>query len=100
MLEYKEITRRGNKCEIQVIHIAKSLAASVSLLSSFESNFKKEIEAIPRVNISHCSDWYKLIINENVATLWHLDMHAEHDRKVGEIIEINKKDIYEDFFNN
>jgi hypothetical protein len=75
------------------------LVTQVSLLGDFENNFIKEIEALPRVNTSHCSDWYKLITNGNVATIWHLDMHAEHDRKVAEIIEVNKKDIYEGFFN-
>lgn len=98
MLQYKEITRRRNKCELEVINIAKSLVASVSLLSEFESNFMREVKALQRVNTSHCSDWYKLIVNGSIATIWHLDMHAEQDRKVGEIIEVNKKDIYEDLF--
>ncbi len=50
-------------------------------------------------NTTYCSDWYKIIRIGDTAIIWHLDIHSECDRKVAEIIEINKNDIYEGFFN-
>ncbi len=99
MLEFKQVSRRSNTCELRVNHIAKSLITQCSTLELFEYNFLIDLKAIPRVNTSHCSDWYKIIRNGDTAIIWHLDIHSECDRKVAEIIELNKNDIYEGFFN-
>ena len=98
MIQYKQLTTRSNNCELKARSIAKTLCSQVSTLDSFESNFRSELAAIPRVNTSHCSDWYKIERNGNKIILWHLTAKGDKDRQVAEIIEVNKENINRSIF--
>lgn len=75
-------TNRSSLCELHAKSICSQLISCCTSFESLTNSFIQEMEALPRVNTSHCSDWYKLIEKGDVLELWHLNVYSDPDRLV------------------
>ncbi len=82
MLKSKEISSRNNTCELRMKSIVSQLVHICTSFESFENSFYEDLNALPRVNCSHCSDWYKLQMHKDKVEVWHKNVLGDMDRLV------------------